>query len=127
MSASNFIAGIREGRAIIQSNIDTALKKKRFDMLKMEFDLDRSLKNRELNNFNTSQKALDGFYREVSPITNLTEPDQYDRFKSAQIKYFPDISLDSTGVAAYEKAVTHLNERAFGEQANKDRAELGSC
>ena len=126
MSASNFIAGIREGRAIIQSNIDTALKKKRFDMLKMEFDLDRSLKNRELNNFNTSQKALDGFYREVSPITNLTEPDQYDRFKSAQIKYFPDISLDSTGVAAYEKAVTHLNERAFGEQANKERAELGS-
>ena len=126
MSASNFLAGIREGRAIIQSNIDTSLKKKRFNMMKLQFELDSSLKRREISNFNSAQKALDGFYRDVAPITRLTDPDQYDKFKSAQIKYFPDIALDKTAVSAYEKAVTQLNDRALGEQANKERAEFGA-
>ena len=126
MSASNFLAGIREGRAIIQSNIDTSLKKKRFDMLKMQFELDSSLKRREISNFNSAQKALDGFYRDVAPITRLTDPDQYDKFTAAQIKYFPDIALNKNTVSAYEKAVTQLNDRALGEQANKERAEFGA-
>ena len=126
MSASNFLAGIREGRAIIQSNIDTSLKKKRFDMLKMQFELDSSLKRREMGNFNTAQKALDGFYRDVAPITRLTDPEQYGKFTAAQIKYFPDIALDKNAVSAYEKAVTQLNDRALGEQANTERAEFGA-
>lgn len=126
MSASNFLAGIREGRAIIQSNIDTSLKKKRFDMMKLQFELDSSLKRREISNFNSAQKALDGFYRDVAPITRLTDPEQYGKFTAAQIKYFPDIALDKTAVSAYEKAVTQLNDRALGEQANKERAEFGA-
>jgi hypothetical protein len=126
MSASNFLAGIREGRAIIQSNIDTSLKKKRFDMLKMQFELDSSLKRREMGNFNTAQKALDGFYRDVAPITRLTDPEQYGKFTAAQIKYFPDIALNKNAVSAYEKAVTQLNDRALGEQANTERAEFGA-